>query len=93
MNKGLSRLVGVLFVCWFLGVAGLRQYFTLYRPEYPQVEQGRTIPIDANYWKTVFVTPSEKKISDLMYWSALVPVGLCAGYFVVLVYKGVRKKE
>jgi hypothetical protein len=92
MDKYPSRLIAMLCVCSFAGIVGLRQYYTCYRFETPQPELRRTIRIDANYGKTVFVTPWEDRIRHLVYASVLLPVAIGATCFVVIVVKTASTK-
>jgi hypothetical protein len=92
MIKIALRSIHVLCVCSFVGIVSLRQYYTLYRPESPQVELGRTVAIDANYGKTVFVTPREKRARDLVDYSVLLPVALYLSCFLTIAIKEVSKK-
>jgi hypothetical protein len=62
MRKILTTLVGVMFLGWLCGVMAVRQYFTLHRPESPQPEFRRTVAVQLNYGKTVYVTPGENGI-------------------------------
>jgi hypothetical protein len=92
MNQYPSRLIATLCLCSFAGIVGLRQFFTRYRPESPQPALGRTVGIDANYGKTVFVTPKEETISNLVNASALLPIAIAATCFVVIVVKTASTK-
>ena len=92
MNKRLQRVLGILCLCSVLGIVALRQYYTRYRPEMPQPEFGRTVKIDANYGKTVFVTPTEKRIRDFVDASPLLPIAVGAFYLLILVVKSASEK-
>jgi hypothetical protein len=70
----------------------LQQYYTRYRPEKPQVELNRLMAIDANYGKTVFVTPGEKRFRDLVDASLFLPIAIGAVYFVFVVVKTASEK-
>ena len=65
MNKTV-KLLGAVSMLAFLGAGMLRQYYTRSMPETPQIQQGRTIPIDANYGKTVYVTLERKESLKLL---------------------------
>jgi hypothetical protein len=87
-KKNLVTLSGILFLLVFLGAVLLRQYYTRYMPESIQVEQGRIVPIDVNYNKTVYVKPSEKKELETAY----VAVGVMGVAFVFFALKFARDK-
>jgi hypothetical protein len=91
-EKTIFRLVRVLCLCWFVSVVGLRQYYIRSRPESPQKELGLTVGIDANYGKTVFVSPKEKRLSDLLDESVALPLAIGATYFLVLVRRAASEK-
>ena len=90
MNKTLTRVVLILFVCALCGVAGLRQYYARYRPQKPDPAQYLIVPVEVNYNVVVYVTPAEKVYLELTYNSIWIPVGVIAVYFLLLVFKAAK---
>jgi hypothetical protein len=45
----------------FLCAGYLREYYTTHMPETPQIQEGRTFPIDVFSGKMVYVTLGEKR--------------------------------
>lgn len=66
-EKVRDRLSGLFFIFGFVCFTVTRQYCTLHMPEAPQVEIGRTMPLEANYGKTVYLTSSELRHVHLVY--------------------------
>jgi hypothetical protein len=66
--KTLKILVALLFPICFSLMVIVRQYFAFERPETPEVELGRTIPVTVNYNKTVYVTMHERNMLYSTYW-------------------------
>lgn len=93
MKRWLLRLLVVLTVLSGLSVIGLKQFYTRYRPESKQVELGRTVAINGNYGKTIFVTVREKRLLDVIYASPLVPgFGLLSYMIVLYIYERRRRR-
>jgi hypothetical protein len=67
VKKYITSSLGVLFLLAFLSMTLLRQYYTQSMPETPQIQAGRTIPIDVNYRKTVYVTSREQRELEAAY--------------------------
>lgn len=88
MKKFIPTSLGVLFLLAFLGATLLRQYYTRYMPETPQIQEGRTIPIDANYRKTVYVTLGEQRELEAAY----ITVGIVGVAFVFFTLKFAKKQ-
>ncbi len=74
MKKAIAILGAVMFLASWLGVLGLRQYYTWHRPESPQAELGRIVAVQLNYGKTVYVTPEENRILNLTGEWLIVPL-------------------
>ena len=66
-EERVKLLAGVFCLCAFVCYAATRQYCTRYMPEIAGPEVGRTIPLEANYGKTVYLTGSESHYVDLAY--------------------------
>jgi hypothetical protein len=73
-----NRITFVFAILAFGAVVVPRQYCTLHMPETPQPEIGRTIPIGANYGKTVYLTRSEARYMDLAFSVAIGSVSVVA---------------
>jgi len=58
--KLFSYVVVVFFLYALFSMMFLKQYYTIHMPEKSQVESGRTVPIEVNYLKIVYVTEEEK---------------------------------
>jgi len=69
-----KRITAVFAILAFGCVIVPRQYCTRHMPETPQPEIGRTIPLDANYGKTVYLTSSEACYVNLAFMVAVVSV-------------------
>jgi len=90
MKKIITTSLGVLFLLTFFGATLLRQHYTRSMPETPQIQEGRTIPIDANYGKTIYVTLSEKRELDAAYISVGI-VGVVFVFFTIYFAKKMMK--
>jgi hypothetical protein len=62
MKKNIKILIGGIILSWLFGTMSARQYFTRNRPESSQPELRRTVPVQLNYGKTVYVTPGENRL-------------------------------
>jgi len=62
MKKFIVIFTTMILVVSGLGMIAVRQYYTRHRPESPQIELGRTVAVQLNYGKTVYVTPAEKRM-------------------------------
>jgi len=59
MTRALTRLAVLFVLVCLLGLMISRQYYIRNRPAAPQPELGRTIAVELNHNKTVYVTPVE----------------------------------
>jgi hypothetical protein len=73
-------LLGIVLWLTFLGATALRQDYTRQMPAMPQVAQGRIIPIEVNYGKTVYVSSGEKAKLNIAYGSVLVSGVVFVGF-------------
>ncbi len=80
MKKFIIRLLGVIGVLISLNAVFLRQSYTRQMPETPQIDQGRTNLLDANYGKTIYVTNNEKLKLEISYGAVLVVAVLFVGF-------------
>lgn len=87
MNKFLPTVLGIVFLASLFSVMAVRQYYTRNMPQAPQQDSGRTIAIEVNYGKTVYVTVSEKRNLNLIY---MVAVLATAGTLVFVVLQATR---
>ena len=61
-TKRKQIVVGVLYLATLFFMMAVRQYYTWYMPESPEITLGKTIAVLVNYGKIVYVTPLEQKI-------------------------------
>jgi hypothetical protein len=69
MKKMTIALLGVTLLLLFSSAIALRYYYTQCMPVVPMVQQGRVVPIEVFYSKTVYVTSGEKRNLDILYCS------------------------
>jgi hypothetical protein len=55
-------VAGMLFIAALVLMAGLRYHYTWHRSQFPDTRSGRTIPIEADYGRIVYVDATEQKI-------------------------------
>ncbi len=59
-TKRKQVVVGVLYLATLFLMMAVRQYYTWYMPESPEITSGKTIAVLVNYGKIVYVTPLEQ---------------------------------
>jgi hypothetical protein len=87
MNRVLSTVLGIVFLVSLFSMMTVRQYYTRNMPQVPQQESGRTIAIEVNYGKTVYVTVREKRNLHLVYIVAALSI---AGTLVFVVLRATK---
>jgi hypothetical protein len=55
-------VVGIVYALSLSSVIVVRYYYTWHMPMTPEPNKGRTIAVEVNYGKTVYVSPSEQKL-------------------------------
>jgi hypothetical protein len=90
MKKLFKPLIGIIFLGWLFGMMAVRQYYTRHRPESPQPELSRTVAVQLNYGKTVYVTPEENRI--LVFASEGLLVALLIT-IIVFVFRNNKSKQ
>lgn len=76
--------LGLLFLGALFLMMGVRQYYTWHMPEAAEIGSARSIAVQVNYGKTVFVTSIEQKILYATYvLVAVTAVTVIATYMVV----------
>jgi len=58
---------GAIILMSFYGMMEMRHHSTETMPDRPQPERGRMIAMDANFGKTVYVSPAEEKAIAMSY--------------------------
>ncbi len=61
-TKRKQIVAGLLYLVTLFLMMAIRQYYTWYMPESPEITSGKTIAAHVNYGKIVYVTPLEQKI-------------------------------
>ena len=85
--KYVTYATGIFFLYSLFSMMYLRQHYTRHMPQTEQIESGRTVPIEVNYGKIVYVTEIEKERMAFKYYSfggacILVLLILCVRPFV-----------
>ena len=93
MKKSLIGVAGVMALSCFFGLMSLRQYYTWHRPESPQPELSRTVSVQLNYGKTVYVTPTEDRILKFTGEAFLVPLVIALIYVAFRASKSQAHKK
>jgi hypothetical protein len=67
MKKVFPIALGVFFLVSLFSMMALRYHYTRNMPRSPQQEARRTVPLNVNYGKTVYITYTEKQIIVVSY--------------------------
>ena len=69
MKNIIIALLAVALISSLFSAIGFRYYLTKCMPESPVIQQGRVVPVDVFYGKTVYVTLGEKRTLHIAYFS------------------------
>ena len=76
MKKAILTLLLLVFFLTFASATYLRFNYTRCMPETPQIQDGRTIPMDVFYGKTVYVTLRGKRKLEALVIALVIEVAM-----------------
>jgi hypothetical protein len=69
MKKYITLIIGAFFLFALFSMMITRQFYTRNRPDFSQAELGRTIPVEVNYGKTVYLSKEDRRNLTISYWA------------------------